>query len=73
MAYRLGHREQKDEFSPRVIEHFQRQNVLPPTAVIAAGSAYSACTGVGGQLYMWGRVKATGDSWMYPKPVYDMR
>jgi hypothetical protein len=27
----------------------------------------------GGQLYMWGRVKTTGDNWMYPKPVLDLR
>ena len=27
----------------------------------------------GGQLYMWGRVKTTGENWMYPKPVLDLR
>lgn len=69
---RLGHREQKDEFAPRLVEQFQRHNLLPPTAVVAAGSAFSACTAAGGQLYMWGRVKPTGDNWMYPKPVFDM-
>lgn len=41
---RLGHREQKDEFSPRRVDVFTRQNVLPPDAVISAGSASSACT-----------------------------
>lgn len=41
---RLGHKEQKDEFLPRLVETFQRGNVLPSTAVIAAGSAYSAAT-----------------------------
>ncbi|GLJ24311.1 hypothetical protein SUGI_0463850 [Cryptomeria japonica] len=69
---RLGHREQKDEWTPRLVEMFQRSNVLPPTAVVAAGSAHSACTAGGGQLYMWGRVKQTGDNWMYPKPVFDL-
>eukprot|EP00250_Pteridium_aquilinum_P008105 c17674_g1_i1 orf=342-2063(+) len=69
---RLGHREQKDEFTPRMVEQFQRHNLLPPTAVVAAGSAFSGCTAAGGQLYMWGRVKPTGDNWMYPKPVFDM-
>ncbi|XP_024361801.1 uncharacterized protein [Physcomitrium patens] len=69
---RLGHKEQKDEFLPRLVETFQRGNVLPSTAVIAAGSAYSAATAAGGQLYMWGRVKTTGDNWMYPKPVMDL-
>lgn len=41
---RLGHKEQKDEWMPRLVETFQRGNVLPPTAVLAAGSAYSAAT-----------------------------
>lgn len=41
---RLGHREQKDEWSPRRVDVFQRSNVLPPDAVISAGSVNSACT-----------------------------
>lgn len=69
---RLGHREQKDEFKPRKVDVFFRTNILPPTAVVAAGNSFSACTAGGGQLYMWGRVKPTGDSWMYPKPVMDI-
>ena len=28
---------------------------------------YSPGAAGGGQLYMWGKVKSTGDSWMYPK------
>lgn len=47
---RLGHREQKDEWVPRRVEVFQRQNVLPPEAVISAGSVNSSCTAGGGQL-----------------------
>ena len=27
----------------------------------------------GGQLYMWGKIKVTGDDWMYPKPLMDLR
>lgn len=69
---RLGHREQKDEWSPRRIDIFQRHNVLPPNAVISAGSVNSACTAAGGQLYMWGKLKITGDDWMYPKPLMDL-
>eukprot|EP01018_Ginkgo_biloba_P019992 Gb_16498 [translate_table: standard] len=70
---RLGHKEQKDEWIPRQVELFQKGNVLPPTAVVAAGSAHSACTAGGGQLYMWGKVKqSSGDNWMYPKPVFDL-
>ncbi|KAL5706558.1 hypothetical protein ACHQM5_024709 [Ranunculus cassubicifolius] len=69
---RLGHREQKDEFSPRLVEVFQRNNVLPPDAIISAGSVNSACTAGGGQLYIWGKIKSTGDDWMYPKPLMDL-
>eukprot|EP00252_Welwitschia_mirabilis_P014452 TRINITY_DN3175_c0_g1_i1.p1 TRINITY_DN3175_c0_g1~~TRINITY_DN3175_c0_g1_i1.p1 ORF type:complete len:542 (+),score=116.28 TRINITY_DN3175_c0_g1_i1:427-2052(+) len=69
---RLGHREQKDEWVPRRVDIFQRANVLPADAVVAAGGAYSACTAAGGQLYMWGRVKTVGDNWMYPKPLLDL-
>ncbi|PHT51427.1 Cell differentiation protein RCD1 -like protein [Capsicum baccatum] len=43
-VYTLGHREQKDEFAPRRVEVFTRQNVLPPYAVVSAGSVNSACT-----------------------------
>ncbi|KAH9607252.1 hypothetical protein KSS87_015586 [Heliosperma pusillum] len=73
---RLGHREQKDEFSPRRVDVFSRHNVLPPDAVVSAGGANSACTAgmdaAGGQLYMWGKIKSTGDDSMYPKPLMDL-
>ncbi|ESQ34808.1 hypothetical protein EUTSA_v10007331mg [Eutrema salsugineum] len=69
---RLGHREQKDEWAPRRVDVFQRNNVLPPNAIVSAGSANSACTAGGGQLYMWGKIKNNGDDWMYPKPMMDL-
>ncbi|XP_052201624.1 uncharacterized protein LOC127807642 [Diospyros lotus] len=69
---RLGHREQKDEWAPRRVEIFTRHNVLPANAVISAGSVNSSCTAGGGQLYMWGKLKNTGDDWMYPKPLMDL-
>ncbi|OVA12857.1 Regulator of chromosome condensation [Macleaya cordata] len=74
---RLGHREQKDEWSPRLVDFFQKRNVLPPDAVISAGSVSSACTAGldfsgGGQMYMWGKIKNKGDEWMYPKPLLDL-
>ncbi|KAH8509555.1 hypothetical protein H0E87_011348 [Populus deltoides] len=69
---RLGHREQKDEWVPRRVDIFTKHNVLPPGAVISAGSLSSACTAGGGQLYMWGKIKNTGDDWMYPKPLMDL-
>ncbi|KAI3767048.1 hypothetical protein L2E82_17129 [Cichorium intybus] len=69
---RLGHREQKDEWSPRRVDVFTKHNTLPTTAVISAGSLTSACTAGAGQMYMWGKVKPRGDSWMYPKPLMDL-
>ncbi|WZZ58154.1 hypothetical protein YC2023_058261 [Brassica napus] len=59
-----GHRQH-----PRRIDVFQRHKVLPPNAIVSAGSANSAC---GGQLYMWGKIKNNGDDWMYPKPMMDL-
>ncbi|TYJ28522.1 hypothetical protein E1A91_A06G005800v1 [Gossypium mustelinum] len=69
---RLGHREQKDEWAPRRVDVFQKHNVLPPNAVVSAGSVNSACTAGGGQLFMWGKIKNAGDDWMYPKPLMDL-
>lgn len=46
---RLGHREQKDEWAPRIVDVFTRHNVLPPNAIVSAGSANSACTA--GRVY----------------------
>ncbi|XP_078173493.1 regulator of chromosome condensation (RCC1) family protein [Carex rostrata] len=69
---RLGHREQKDEWVPRLVEVFQKHNVLPSNAIISAGASNCACTAGGGQLYMWGKLKNTGDDWMYPKPLMDL-
>nr|GLL48805.1 protein RCC2 [Ipomoea trifida] len=70
---RLGHREQKDEWTPRRVDIFTRQNFLPPEAIVSAGSVNSSCTAGGGQLYMWGKIKNTGDDSMYPKPLMDLR
>jgi len=44
LSCRLGHREQKDEWLPRRVDIFQKHNVLPPDAIISAGSVNSACT-----------------------------
>ena len=41
---RLGHNEQKDEWQPRLVEIFQKNNILGPNDIISAGSASSACT-----------------------------
>ncbi|KVH98429.1 Regulator of chromosome condensation 1/beta-lactamase-inhibitor protein II [Cynara cardunculus var. scolymus] len=71
-VYTLGHREQKDEFSPRRLDVFTKHNLVPPGAVVSAGSVNCACTAGGGQMYMWGKIKNTGDDWMYPKPLMDL-
>lgn len=42
--YRLGHREQKDEWAPRRVDVFTRHNVLPPDAIVSAGGMNSSCT-----------------------------
>ncbi|KAI7730579.1 hypothetical protein M8C21_005792, partial [Ambrosia artemisiifolia] len=72
-TWRLGHREQKEEFIPRRVDVFTRHNVLPPGAVVSAGSANSAVTAGAGQMYMWGKTKNHGDDLMYPKPLMDLR
>jgi len=38
-------------------------SVSPPSYLLSGG----------GQLYMWGKLKNTGDDWMYPKPLMDLR
>ncbi|KAK1436516.1 hypothetical protein QVD17_02297 [Tagetes erecta] len=69
---RLGHREQKDEHSPRRLDVFTKHNLVPPSAVVSAGSVNSSVTAGGGQMYMWGKIKSTGDDSMYPKPLMDL-
>lgn len=78
---RLGHKDQADIWSPRLIP-----NVLFRTVV--AGNAW--CCGVGWQIYqrpgqaapprpsgqgtlfMWGRINPSKDAWMYPKPEEEL-
>lgn len=53
MICRLGHREQKDEWSPRRVDVFTRHNVLPPNALVSAGSVNSSCTAGMVLLLLW--------------------
>jgi len=71
---RLGHNVQKDELEPKRIAFFSERNAIPTDtpAIIAAGATMSLACGVQGQLFMWGKIKVTGDNWMYPKPMYDL-
>ena len=36
--------------------------VVPPDAQLAAGATSSFCTIVGGQLFAWGKLKASGEA-----------
>ncbi|PWA37571.1 regulator of chromosome condensation (RCC1) family protein [Artemisia annua] len=69
---RLGHREQKDEWSPRRVDVFTKHNLVPPDAILSAGSVSSACTAGVGKIYIWGKIKITGDNYMYPQPLMDL-
>lgn len=69
---RLGHKVQQDEFRPRLVEALTGRIHIPADAVIAAGSTSSFCTMEGGQLFSWGKLKASGDTQMYPTPFYDL-
>jgi len=69
---RLGHKVQKDEFKPRQIEMFENRLTLPLDSKIACGNMTSFATIKGGQLYIWGKPKATGDTIMYPKPLLEI-
>lgn len=59
---RLGHKVQQDEFSPKLVETLTGRIAVPPDAIVAAGGTSSFCTMVGGQLFAWGKLKASGVS-----------
>ena len=40
---------------------------------IAVGGTSTFSTATGGQLYGWGKTKASGDAATYPTPVYDLQ
>ncbi|KAK9864895.1 hypothetical protein WJX84_004668 [Apatococcus fuscideae] len=65
---RLGHQVQQDEHKPRQISVFDRAPV-DKNSTAACGSTSSFCSGIGGALYGWGKLKASGDNTMYPKPA----
>lgn len=69
---RLGHKVQQDESKPRLVETLTGRVTVPADATIAAGGTSSFCTIVGGQLFAWGKLKASGDNTMYPTPFMDL-
>lgn len=70
---RLGHKIQKDEFAPKRVETLQARLAVAKDPVISAGSTSSFCTVTGGQLFGWGKLKTSGDNFMYPYPMYDLQ
>lgn len=71
---RLGHKVQKDEFTPKMVEiQGGDRNLIPADAVLGAGSTSTWCSAAQGQLYAWGKLKVTGDNTMYPQPVLDLQ
>ena len=71
---RLGHKVQKDEFSPRMVEiQGGDRNLCPADCVVAAGSTSSWVSALMGQLYCFGKVKTSGDNHMYPTPFLDLQ
>ena len=71
---RLGHKLQKDEFAPRMVEiQGGDRNLCPPDCVVGAGSTSSWVTALQGQMYCFGKLKTTGDNNMYPIPFLDLQ
>lgn len=71
---RLGHRVQKDEFAPKMVEiQGGDRNLCPADAVIGAGSTSTFVSALQGQLYAFGKIKTTGDNLMYPTPFMDLQ
>lgn len=71
---RLGHRVQKDEFAPKMVEiQGGDRNLVPADAVIGAGSTSTFVSALQGQLYAFGKLKTTGDNTMYPMPFMDLQ
>lgn len=69
---RLGHAVQQDEFAPRLVEGMTGRIPADPTHAACAGATATYCTGPGGQLYAWGKLKVSGDNTMRPTPVMDL-
>ncbi|KAL1511595.1 hypothetical protein AB1Y20_006389 [Prymnesium parvum] len=74
---RIGHRDQKDKWVPCALPEIK-------VKCAEAGMAHTLALGYpvlrNGQVckgqpavYMWGRVNASRDAWMYPKPEDDLR
>lgn len=71
---RLGHRVQKDEFAPKMVEiQGGDRNLVPKDAVLGAGSVSTFVSALQGQLYAFGKLKTSGDNTMYPVPFMELQ
>ena len=71
---RLGHKVQKDEFAPKMVEiQGGDRNLCPADCVVAAGSTSSWVSALMGQMYCFGKIKTSGDNHMYPVPFLDLQ
>jgi len=71
---RLGHRVQKDEFSPKRVEiQGGDRNLIPKDAILACGSTATHVSACMGQLYAFGKLKVSGDNTMFPMPQMDLQ
>jgi alpha-tubulin suppressor-like RCC1 family protein len=71
---RLGHRVQKDEFSPKMVEiQGGDRNLIPKDAILACGSTSTHVSACMGQLYAFGKLKVSGDNTMFPMPQMDLQ
>ncbi|KNC80753.1 hypothetical protein SARC_06897 [Sphaeroforma arctica JP610] len=69
---RLGHREPKDEYRPRLVEE-----LIGPQYGMDGISCGQQCSFAfkkdRGMLYMWGQPRGVREANMYPKSVYDLQ
>ena len=68
----LGHKVQQDEMKPRRVETFSGRLLVDPNAPLAAGATSSFAVGTGPQLYAWGKLKVSGDSFTSPTQFTDL-
>jgi len=71
---RLGHKVQKDEFAPRMVDiQGGDRNACPPDCVVAASQTSTWVSALQGQMYVFGKIKTSGDNHMYPVPFMDLQ
>lgn len=69
---RLGHRSPKDELCPRQIDTFSAPH-LQMDYVSCGATASFACQRRRKTTYFWGITNKSGESVMYPKPLFDLQ